>query len=534
MSKLSIYKLCLIISVFLYSTNIHAEKIKTLIITGQNNHNWEVSHKAIKLILENSGLFSVDIALSPEKNKDMSNFIPDFTPYDLVVVDYNGDEWAELMKKRFINYVKKGGGVVIYHASNNAFPKWKEYNELIALGGWNGRNENSGPWVYWDKDKIVKDNSQGVGGSHGNLHEYTLNLRNNTHPVTKGLPSKWKHTKDELYDRMRGPGNIKDLLYTVYSDPALNGSGREEPLLFTIQYGKGKIFHTMLGHAGKSINDNIAMQCTGFQVTLLRGAEWAATGNVTQAIPSDFPSADKSSIRFAYRSPEAAPMQPAMTEYWEPQPSLVIPGKSLDISSPPSDAIILFNGKDLSEWKAANGSDQNWDVYDDIFTVNKKVGDIITKKEFGDFQLHLEWCVPENISGENQARGNSGVFLQDKYEIQILDSYNNITYVNGQAASVYKQHPPLVNAMRKPGEWNVYDIIYKAPTFTKDGNYRTYPIVTVLHNGVLVQNNAIIQGTTEYIGFPKISPHGKGPIRLQSHGDPSEPISFRNIWIREL
>jgi len=234
--------------------------------------------------------------------------------------------------------------------------------------------------------------------------------------------------------------------------------------------------------------------------------------------------------------PKQEPMRPEMSEYWTPQPSIVTPGNTTNAGfvSPPSDAIVLFDGKDLSQWTTDKGEDAKWNVHDGIFTVDKKAGDILTKEEFGDFQLHVEWQIPENITGESQARGNSGIYLQDKYEIQILDSYNSKTYVNGQAASVYKQSPPLVNAMRKPGEWNVYDIIYTAPTFTKDGKYRTYPTVTVLHNGVLVQNNTVIIGTTEYIGFPQIIPHGKGPIRLQAHGDPSAPISFRNIWIREL
>ncbi len=529
------HKLFVLVFIFI-SISMNARPIKTLIITGQNNHNWQVSHIALQNILQNSGLFSVDIAISPEKGKDMSGFTLDFDSYQLVVIDYNGDNWPQQTNKAFLNFVKKGGGVVIYHAADNAFPHWKEYNEMIALGGWEGRNEKSGPYVYWQNGKIVKDASPGAGGDHGDQHEYTLTARNESHPITQGLPKKWKHAKDELYGKMRGPGCIKDLLYTAYSDPATRGSGKEEPLIFTIQYGKGRIFHTMLGHAGNSLDDNIAMQCTGFQVTLLRGSEWAATGKVTQPVPVDFPQANTISLRQEYRFAGPAPMKPEMSEYWEPQPGIVTPGAltAQGFITAPSDALVLFDGKNLSQWKAANGSDKNWDVHDDIFTVNKQVGDILTKKEFGDFQLHLEWCVPENITGGNQARGNSGVFLQDKYEIQILDCYNNKTYVNGQTASIYKQSPPLVNAMRKPGEWNVYDIIYTAPTFTPDGRYRTPPVVTVFHNGVVVQNGTIIQGTTEYIGFPKVSPHGKGPIRLQSHGDPSEPISFRNIWIREL
>ncbi len=161
-------------------------------------------------------------------------------------------------------------------------------------------------------------------------------------------------------------------------------------------------------------------------------------------------------------------------------------------------------------------------------------GDIETKKHFNDFQLHLEWKVPASITGRGQARGNSGVFLQGMYELQVLDNYGNKTYGNGQAGSLYKQSAPLVNAMKKPGEWNVYDIIYKAPTFKADGTYRSYPFVTVIHNGVIIQNNTRINGITDYIGFPVVKAHGDGPILLQDHGDPSEAISFRNFWIREL
>lgn len=225
-----------------------------------------------------------------------------------------------------------------------------------------------------------------------------------------------------------------------------------------------------------------------------------------------------------------------MSEFYEPVPPVVTPGTDLAGGgfTAPSDAIVLFDGKDLSQWESAKGGPAEWDVHDGVFTVNKKKGDIQTKQKFDSFQLHIEWRVPENITGESQLRGNSGVYLQGMYEVQILDCYNNPTYVNGQTGSIYKQTAPLVNAMRKPGEWNVYDIIYNAPTFKKDGSYRTHPTVTIIQNGVVLQNNTTILGTTEWIGFPQVKAHGAGPILLQSHGDPSEPISFRNIWIREL
>ena len=232
-----------------------------------------------------------------------------------------------------------------------------------------------------------------------------------------------------------------------------------------------------------------------------------------------------------YPQPEA--MTPGMSEFWTPQPPVVAPG-DIRSNSAPSDAVVLFDGADLSAWVSANGGEAAWPVRDGIFTVDKSKGDILTRQSFENFQLHLEWCVPENITGESQLRGNSGVYMQGMYEIQILDCYNNPTYTNGMTGSVYKQSRPLANAMRKPGEWNVYDIIYTAPTFKEDGSYRTRPTVTVIQNGVLLQNHTTILGTTEWIGFPQEKAHGAGPILLQSHGDPSEPISFRNIWIREL
>lgn len=230
--------------------------------------------------------------------------------------------------------------------------------------------------------------------------------------------------------------------------------------------------------------------------------------------------------------PEQAPMTPAMSEYWTPQPPVVSPGNVCQTAvAAPSDAVVLFDGKDLSKWENSKGGNVEWSIADGAFTVKRGTGEIRTKQLFNDFQLHIEWKIPEDIKGESQGRGNSGVFLQGMYEIQILDCFENETYVNGQTGSVYKQTPPLVNAMQKPGMWNTYDIIYTAPTFTKDGKYRTPPTVTVLQNGVLLQNHTTILGTTEYIGFPNVKDHGAGPIILQDHGD---PVSFRNIWIREL
>ncbi|MDR1097359.1 MAG: ThuA domain-containing protein [Tannerella sp.] len=284
-----------------FSCSSENKPLKVLIVTGQNNHAWEVSHIAIKQILENSGLFAADIAVSPAKGEDMSAFKPDFSAYKLVILDYNGDRWPQETDAAFLDYINKGGGLVLYHAADNAFREWTEFNKILGFGGWEGRNETDGPYIYLKDGELVYDNSPGAGGSHGAQHAYVLNAGNADHPVTKGLPAKWCHARDELYDRMRGPGKVKDILYWAYSDPETGGSGRDELSIFTVDYGKARIFHTTLGHAGKTLADNTAMQCAGFQVTLLRGAEWAATGKVTQPVPADFPTETNVSLRKDYK-----------------------------------------------------------------------------------------------------------------------------------------------------------------------------------------------------------------------------------------
>ena len=220
---------------------------------------------------------------------------------------------------------------------------------------------------------------------------------------------------------------------------------------------------------------------------------------------------------------------PKVTEVWEPEPSVVTPGDNLN--SPPSDAVILFDGGNADAWQHDDGMPVKWSIDGSIMTVVPGTGQISTKGKFGDCQLHLEWRSPIEPNRKGQDKGNSGVFLQGKYEVQILNSYQNRTYSNGQAASIYKQYIPLVNVMRPPGEWNVYDIIFHAPRFDSSGNKTKNGTLTVIHNGVLVQDHVEILGTTEYIGPPKNPPHGDGPVILQDH---SNKVSFRNIWLRQL
>ena len=241
-------------------------------------------------------------------------------------------------------------------------------------------------------------------------------------------------------------------------------------------------------------------------------------------------------------STSAAAQQPTAkpedTEVWTPVPKIVTPGATN--AAPPSDAIVLFDGHHLGEWVTSSDTTKpaGWTVHNGVMTVNKKAGDIQTKRRFTNYQIHLEWQVPKAITGSGQARGNSGLYVgalpDGGYELQILDSYDNKTYVNGQAGSIYKQAIPLANAMRKPGEWQVYDVIWTAPVFNADGSLKSPAYLTALHNGVVVQDHFALKGDTKYIGTPEYKAHGPLPIRLQAHGDPSPPISFRNIWVREL
>ena len=224
-------------------------------------------------------------------------------------------------------------------------------------------------------------------------------------------------------------------------------------------------------------------------------------------------------------------LPPEATEFYEPVPQKIEAGESTN--KPASDAKILFDGSDLSAFvNEKDGSEPTWNIEGDVLTVNPGTGGIVTKENFGDMQLHLEWRSPSEIKGEGQGRGNSGVIIMGKYEVQILDSYENETYTNGQAASIYKQSPPLVNATKAPGQWNTYDIIFTAPRFNEDGMLLSPAKLTVLHNGVVVQNNYELRGPTEYIGIPNYTKHEeKLPIHFQDHGN---PVSFRNIWVREL
>ncbi len=274
--------------------NLQAQPpLRALLVTGQNFHNWQVTSAALKQILENTGLFQVEIAVSPPSGAKMESFRPNFSSYELVVLDYSGDPWPRPTQKAFVDFVKKGGGVVVYHSANNTFANWQEYNEIIGLGGWGNRNEKTGPYVYWKDGRIVHDPRPGLAGYHTPPHPFLIINRELNHPITAGLPERWMHADDELYCLLRGPAKNLTVLATAYSAPERAGTGRDEPVLFTVTYGAGRVFHTVLGHASGD-GPFAALECVGFIVTFQRGAEWAATGRVTQKIPADFPGTDRS------------------------------------------------------------------------------------------------------------------------------------------------------------------------------------------------------------------------------------------------
>jgi type 1 glutamine amidotransferase len=266
--------------------------LRVLIIDGQNNHAWQQTTPVLRRILGDAGRFLVDVSTTPPHGGDMSRFNPDFSAYDVVLSNYNGDLWSPQTRVAFEKFVRGGGGFVSYHAADNAFPEWKEYQDMIGVGGWGDRTtQKSGPALRMRNAKWTLDPTFARCGNHGERLPFAITTRDASSPIVVGLPLEWMHAADELYDTLCGPAQNVGVIATAYSDPKNHGSGEQEPMLMAIRYGKGRVFHTTLGH------DMAAMECVGFITTLQRGTEWAAIGLVTQPAPPDFPGKDKPSVR---------------------------------------------------------------------------------------------------------------------------------------------------------------------------------------------------------------------------------------------
>ncbi|MCA9126254.1 MAG: DUF1080 domain-containing protein, partial [Planctomycetales bacterium] len=432
---------------FLSPQCLGAEPLKVLLVDGQNNHKWQETTPLIKSCLESTGIFAVDVATSPAKGGDMSTFAPKFTDYAVVVSNYNGEPWSKSTSQAFAEYVSNGGGFVSVHAADNSFPDWPAYNEMIGLGGWGGRNEKDGPYVRFRDDKFVRDTAPGRGGSHGRRHPFEVIVRDTRHPITKGIPGSWLQAEDELYAELRGPATNMEVLATAFSDKSTGGTGEHEPILMVLSFGKGRVFHTTMGH------DNKSMSGTAFQVTLNRGTEWAATGKVTQP-----------SVTAALMSAQ----EPVMRD--PTQLKLPVGHDKADFSKIPDiesgNWVSIFNGSDLSGWSQKNGL-ATYHVQDGAVVgktaINSPNSFMCSEKDYADFELTFEVKVDEGLNSGVQIRSKSLAEFNDGRvhgpQVEIETGPAEAGYVYGEATGRgwLSPHQPPTDAF-KNDEWNRFVI----------------------------------------------------------------------------
>ncbi len=414
--------------------------ISVLIVDGQNNHKWQQTTPLIEQILEGCGRFTVDVATSPPKGGDLSKFAPTFSDYDVVVSNYNGEPWSDMTQLSFQQFVSEGGGFVCVHAANNSFPKWKAYNRMIGLGGWGGRTEKDGPYVRWQEDqkRFTRDQSPGKGGAHGKRVPFLVVVRDGDHPITNGLPGSWMQTEDELYGMLRGPAENMHVLATGFSAPATGGSGQHEPLLMTIGFGDGRVFHTTLGH------DAHAMRGLPFQITLQRGTEWAATGEVTlPTVGSDVLTSDQPALRDPATIKEETEMKRMPN----------IDGEGW---------VSLFNGKDLTGWSQKNGT-ATYRVTDQTVVGKTAVGSpnsfLCTEQVYADFELTFEVDDAVGLNSGVQIRSlslaefKSGRVHGPQVEIETAPGESGYLYSEGTGRGWITTEQPIKQAY-KNGTWN--------------------------------------------------------------------------------
>ncbi|MCC6511306.1 MAG: DUF1080 domain-containing protein [Pirellulaceae bacterium] len=473
-------------------------RLKALVVDGQNNHDWKKTTPLIKATLEGCGRFTVSVATTPAKSEDMASFQPKFSDYDVVVSNYNGAPWSESTMTAFADYVRNGGGFVSVHAADNSFPQWADYNRMIGVGGWGGRNEKSGPYVRWRDGKFTRDTEPGRGGSHGKRHPFEVVVRDAKHPITAGLPSHWMQAEDELYAQLRGPAESMQVLATAMSSRESGGTGEHEPILMAIQFGKGRVFHTTLGHDVK------AMSGVAFQVTLQRGAEWVATGSVTlPAVPAE----------------ELTKDTPAMRD------PLKLVSTSVNFDSMPDTSASgwqsLFDGQQLKGWSQKNGT-ATYKVEEKCVVGRTSEGSpnsfLCTEKNYSDFELAFEVKVDDALNSGVQIRSrsteefNKGRVHGPQVEIETGGTAGYV-YSEGTGRGWISKQQPKTEVFKK-GQWNTYVI--------RASGARIQTWV----NGQKIED--LVDEESFRTGF----------IGLQVHGIPKDKgpyeVRWREIKIREL